>query len=213
MRPRTSLEAPTSLPHRHANGNLSDVAGSPTWADIRKEFDESLGYVRQDIKWLQEHDCGLNYTVALLVGCGCEMLAAARGDKKRRGERVFAELLPAGDWCLLSDSLYTALRDGLAHGFDTKHLIVDGQAFQIYISWRHPKVIEIRRVNNGLGLWIGVQALATALCAEIGKFEKLLQQNEAARRLFRQAWEYQRLAPLNQKEAAAWRKLAAPFQP
>jgi hypothetical protein len=184
---------------------------SPSWANVKKEFDESLGYVRQDIMWLQKHDCGLNYTVALHVGCGCEMLAAARGEKKRRGDRVFAKLLPAGDWRLLSDRLYTALRDGLAHGFDTKHLNVDGQAFQIYIAWRHPNVIEIRRVREGLRLWVGIQVLAAALCTEIGEFEKELQQDETVRKLFRQACEYQRLAPLNQNEAAAWRRLAAPL--
>ena len=182
---------------------------SPAWSDIKKEFDESLGYVRQDIRWLQKHDCGLNYTVALLVGCGCEMLAAARGDKKRRGERVFAQLLPPGDWRLLSDCLYTSLRDGLAHGFDTKHLYVDSQAIQIYVSWGHRKLIEIRRVSGGLGLWVGIQALAAALCAEIDAFETVLQQDETARVLFKQACDYQRLARLNQNEAAVWRRLVA----
>jgi hypothetical protein len=185
------------------------MAESLSWADIKKEFDESLGYVRQDIRWLREHDSGLNYTVALLIGCGCEMLAAASGDKNRRGERVFAELLPAGDWRLLAKRLYTALRDGLAHGFDTKHLDVDNQTIQIYISWRHPEMIEIQRVDGGLGLWVGVQPLAAALCAKIDESENVLQQDETARKLFRQACEYQRCAPLNQNEAAAWRRLAA----
>jgi len=84
-----------------------------SWANIKKEFDDSVGYIRQDLRWLQSHQSGLNYTVLLLVGCGCEMLAAIGGDKKRRGEKVFAELLPAGDWRLLATRLYTALRDGL----------------------------------------------------------------------------------------------------
>jgi hypothetical protein len=122
---------------------------------------------------------------------------------------VFAELLPAGDWRLLGDKLYTALRDGLAHGFDTKHLHVDNQSTQIYISWRHPEVIEIQRFDGGLGLLVGVQPLAAALCAKIDGFEQVLQQDEVARKLFRQACEYQRLAPLNQNEAEAWRRLAA----
>jgi hypothetical protein len=185
------------------------MADSLSWTEIKKEFDESLGYVRQDIRWLREHDCGLNYTVVLLIGCGCEMLAAASGDKKRRGEKVFAELLPAGGWRLLADRLYSALRDGLAHGFDTKHLDVDNRTIQIYISWRHPEVIEIQRVNGGLGLWVGVQPLAAALCGRIDDFEHLLKQDETARARFWQAHEYRRVAQLNQNEAAAWRELAA----
>ena len=182
---------------------------SLSWPDIKTEFDESLGYVRQDIRWLQQHNSDLNYTVALLVGCGCEMLAAAGGDKRRRGEAVFAELLPVGDWRLLANRLYTALRDGLAHGFDTKHLDVDGQAIQIHISSLYQEVIAIQRFDKGLRLWVGVEHLADALCAQIDKFENVLQQDESARKRFREACEYQRLAALNQNEAAAWRRLAA----
>jgi len=189
------------------------MAVSLSWADIKKDFDESLGYVRQDVEWLQKHDCGLNYTVALLIGCGCEMLAAASGDAKRRGERVLESMLPPGDWRLLGDRLYTALRDGLAHGFDTKHLDVDNQMIQIYISWRSTEVIEIQRVDGGLGVRLGVQPLAAALCAEIDKLEYVLQQDEPARKRFLRACEYQRLAPLNKNEAAAWRRLAASVRP
>jgi hypothetical protein len=179
-----------------------------TYADIKEEFDYSLGYVRQDIRWLQLHNSSLNYTVALLIGCGCEMLAAAQGDKKRRGRNVLAELLPAGDWRLLADRLYTALRDGLAHGFDTKHLSVDGKVIQIYASWNHPVVIEMMCSAGGVvGVKVGVQALANALCAKIDEFEKLLQQDEGARQHFREASQHQRLAMLNQNEVEAWRRL------
>lgn len=181
-----------------------------TYADIKYEFDVSLGYVRQDIRWLLEKDSSLNYTVALLIGCGCEMLAAAaKGDKKRRGEYVLAELLPPGDWRLLADTLYTALRDGLAHGFDTKHLVVDGKPIQIYMTWRWPGLVEMMCEPSGvIGVRIGTQVLAKALCAKIDEFEKLLQQDEAARQQFKTASEHQRLALLNQNELAAWRRLA-----
>jgi hypothetical protein len=178
-----------------------------TYADIEDEFDYSLGYVRQDIAWLRQHNSGLNYTVGLLIGCGCEMLAAGGGDKKRRGENVFAELLPPGDWRLLAERLYTALRDGLAHGFDTKHLDVDGQTIQIYISWSNTEIIQIQRVPKALGLYIGVQPLAQALCTKIDEFERTLKIDEAARERFKAASKYQRLATLDKNEAEAWRRL------
>ena len=99
---------------------------------VQREFKESLGYLKQDLKWLLEKKSNLNYTIALLIGCGCEMLAACAGDRKRLGERVFAELLPPTDELqVLADRLYSALRDGLAHGFDTKHLRVGGKEHQI----------------------------------------------------------------------------------
>jgi len=177
------------------------------WADIKKEFDDSVGYIRQDLRWLQSHDTGLNYTVLLLVGCGCEMLAAIGGDEKRRGEKIFAELLPSGDWQILAKRLYTALRDGLAHGFDTKHLNVDGLTVQLFISWRQRSAIELRSMDAGYGVYIGAQPMVDALCGMIDKLETLLQQGEAARHRFKTAAEYQRTAPLNQNEADAWRRL------
>lgn len=179
-----------------------------TYSDIKQEFDVSLGYVRQDIRWLLQSGSSLNYTVALLIGCGCEMLAAAKGDNKRRGQYVLAELLPAGDWRLIADRLYTALRDGLAHGFDTKHLVVDGKPIQIYMTWRWPGLVEIMCESGGvIGVRIGTVVLANALCAKIDEFEKLLQQDEAARQQFKTASEYQRLAHFNRKELAAWQRL------
>jgi hypothetical protein len=62
------------------------VAATPhplTWKDIDDEFKRSLGYVRADIEWLIDRNSDLNYTIALLVGGGCEMLAAAEGETTR----------------------------------------------------------------------------------------------------------------------------------
>jgi hypothetical protein len=185
------------------------MSNTLSWADIKKEFDDSVGYIRQDLRWLQSHNSGLNYTVLLLVGCGCEMLAAIGGDDRRRGEKVFAELLPAGDWRLLAARLYTALRDGLAHGFDTKHLNVDELTVQLYISWSQRTAIALHQMDTGYGVYIGAQPMVDALCGEVDSLETLLQQDEAARHRFKTAAEYQRTAPLNQNEAAAWGRLAA----
>lgn len=176
-----------------------------SFADIKEEFDETLGYIRQDIKWLLDKDSGLNYTIALLVGCGCEALAACRGDTKRKGEMVFAELLPSGELQILATRLYGALRDGLAHGFDTKHILADGTQHQIYLNSRGPQGIAVVKNSRGIGLRIGIRSLAESLCAKITDFETLLRQDEDARRRFQAA--HQRAADLNKDEAAAWRAM------
>jgi hypothetical protein len=176
-----------------------------SFADIKEEFDETLGYIRQDITWLLNKDSGLNYTIALLVGCGCEALAACLGDTKRRGEMVFAELLPSGALQVLATRLYGALRDGLAHGFDTKHISADGTEHQIYLDSRGPQRIAVVNNNRGIGLRIGIRSLAESLCAKITDFETLLRQDEGARRHVQNA--HQRTADLNKDEAAAWREM------
>ena len=181
---------------------------SLSFADIKKEFDESLGYIRNDITAVRHGKHTVNYTVALLIGCGCEMLAAGRSDRKHP-EKILAELLPPGDWRLLAAKLHTALRNGLAHGFDTKYLQVDGATIQIYISWGYHEAIGTQRVPGGLGLYIGIQPLAEALCAKIGQFEETLRRDEPARRRFKDACEYQRIVKLSPNAAAAWRRLVA----
>lgn len=178
------------------------------FAVVMQEFDETLGYIREDLRWLLEKRSSLNYTIALLIGCGCEMLAACAGDRKRFGERVFAELLPREkELQVLADRLYSALRDGLAHGFDTKHLWVDGKEHQIYLSSQGMQGFSIIKNDRGIGLLIGIGALAEALCVKITELEDRLKNNEDARQRFMDA--RQRTADLNSAEATAWRTLVA----
>lgn len=136
------------------------------------------------------------------------MLAACGGDKKRLEERIFAELLPASPEAqVLAARLYSALRDGLAHGFDTKHLWVDGKEHQIYLAALGRQDVTIVRNERGIGLRIGIGALANALCVKITAFEVLLEHDEDASRRFMEA--RQRAADLNGTEAAASRALVA----
>jgi hypothetical protein len=173
----------------------------PTFAEIKGEFDETLGYIRGDLDWLIKNKPNLHYSVALLVGCGCEMLAASRDHRKRHGEVVFAELLPPGDWQVLATTLYGALRDGLAHGFDTKHILVDGKEHQICLNSTAPTQFTFRDSGRGLILSIEIKSIAGALCAKITDLENLLKQDAEARERFMKA--RQRPAKLSQDEATA----------
>jgi hypothetical protein len=179
---------------------------SLSFADIEKEFDESLGYIKNDISALCRQNEKVNYTVALLVACGCEVLAVGRGDRKRPHD-VFAELLPTNDWKALAKPLYEALRNGLAHKFDTKHLHVDGQRIQIYFFWTRKKIVDIR--PGGTGLFIGTRPLGALLCTKIEEFRQKLQTDAAARELFRRAYKSQNMTGCSTTETAAWKRLLA----
>jgi hypothetical protein len=106
---------------------------------------------------------------------------------------------------VLAERLYSALRDGLAHGFDTKHLRVDGMEHQIYLASLGSQEIAIQKNRRGIGLRIGIGLLAEGLCAKITDFEKQLLLEEDVRQRFMYA--RQRTADLNTNEAAAWRAL------
>ena len=90
------------------------------------------------------------------------MLAACRDPKKRNGEIVFAELLPAGDWQVLATRLYGALRDGLAHGFDTKHIFVDGKEHQICLNSSEQAQFAFRNSDRGLVLSVQIKFIAAS---------------------------------------------------
>jgi hypothetical protein len=174
-----------------------------SYADIEKEFEESLGYIHNDIEWLQKNDSKLNYTVALLVGCACEALADAGASTSK--ERILAEVLPAGDWQQLAKPLFDALRNGLAHSFDTKHLHVGAAEIQIHISWTKKDVVSIVKTQNGLGLLIGIQPIADLIRGKINDFKQVLRTDEAARRRFRAAMRRDRTVscPID-----VWKRLA-----
>ena len=178
---------------------------APTFAEIEQEFNESLGYVRNDIIALCRQDEKVNYTVALLVGCGCEILANALGDRIQPHD-VLAELLPTEDWKTLAKPLYKALRNGLAHKFDTKHLHIDGQIIQVYFSWSQAEIVLVRL--GGQGLFIGTRPLGTVLCSKIEELHQKLKEDLAAREQFRRAYERETITKCSAIETAAWKRLA-----
>ncbi len=179
---------------------------SLSFADIEKEFDESLGYIKNDISALCRQNQTVNYTVALLVGVGCEFLAEGRGDRKQPHE-VFAELLPTDDWKAFAKPLYEAVRNGLAHKFDTKHLLIGGQRIQIYVSWTGQQIVDIGL--GGTGLFICIRLLGALLCTKIEEFRQKLQDDPAARESFRQAYKDQDWTRCSEPETAAWKRLVA----
>lgn len=178
-----------------------------SFEDIEKLFNESLGYIRSDIGALRSGEHPSNYTIMLLVCCACEMLAAARGDRKHP-ERILAEILPPGDWRRLAAKLYWALRNGLAHGFDTR-FFVDGKAIRIYISWTSKAVIETRHMLGHSLPRIGIQPVAQAICTKIDEFKETLRVDVDARDRFRRVCEFERTGVLNKEETAVWRRLCS----
>jgi hypothetical protein len=134
------------------------------------------------------------------------MLAAARGDRKHP-EKVLAEILEP-QWKPLADALFTALRHGLAHGFDTKHIVVDGVSHQIYMGWSEPRPFRLHRMAGTCRLFVGTRSLAGILCNKIDELEVRLRREPDARKVwYDKAHRHQRERKLNGVEEEAWRKL------
>jgi hypothetical protein len=153
------------------------------FSEIKHEFDVTLGYIRDDINALCSGKQTLNYTVGLLIGVACEALedAGAYPDKKT----VLADLLPDDDWRRLK--LFDALRNGLAHNFDTKHVYVDDRQIQIYMVWSLPTPIAIGMRNGEEVLEIGTCVLGSGICSKINDFRAKLQNDSAACETFKRS--------------------------
>lgn len=154
-----------------------------SYREIEHEFSVTLGYIRDDINALCRGSERLNYTVALLVGVACEALedAGAYPDKIL----VLSELLPDSDWRKLTRVLFEALRHGLAHNFDTKHINIDGKLVQIYMAWDLPHPIEIKMQGDEEQIRIGTRVLGIGICKKIEEFRAKLRNDADARERFR----------------------------
>ena len=158
--------------------NEADV----TFAQISREFDETFGYVRQDIAAIRRTDLGLNYTVALLICCACEMLAWHRSLK---ADQVFTSLLPDEErWRLLGKKIFKALRNGLAHKFRPNTVKAGSEQWRFSIAWQDGppvKVIRTKKTDEPNWLQPNAKVLEERLTAQINAYHEELRTSASAR--------------------------------
>ena len=155
---------------------------SVSFAEIKQEFDETLGYIRQDMRALGESDLHLNYTLALLICCACDSIAWHRD---LRDYEVFVSLL-ADPFKPIGKSMFEGIRNGLAHRFRPDTVVIGDRRCRFTLSWKdatHLSVIEGEpdwlRLNN--------RALTVAIVQQIDQYEAELKHDngEALRVDFR----------------------------
>jgi hypothetical protein len=142
-----------------------------------------------------------------LVAVACETLAAARKERSQP-EKILAEALPP-NWGPLVRRLFDAIRNGLAHGFDTKHIVVDAIRHQVYMQCEGTVSVEIIHSAGGILLCIRPRILAELICVKIDELKKLLRRDAAARKIwFDKVHRHKREAQLETKEEkTAWKSL------
>jgi hypothetical protein len=175
------------------------------FAEIRDEFNQTFGYVRQDIQAIIAQNPSLHYTLGLLICCACEMLAEHKSLKEHE---VFTSLLPAtNSYPVIGKSMWDALRNGLAHGFRPKTLRIGSHQWRFSICHEGPLV----RVTEGEPNWLrlNVKTLNELVSAKINAYEEELRQSPSARLEFRNrhASTDVRPIPSGTREAEAWRSL------
>jgi hypothetical protein len=156
--------------------------------EIEKEFAETFGYVRQDIAEILKRNLGLNYTIALLVCCACEMLTWHRGLRDDQAYEVFTSLLLDTDpYKAVGKTLWEALRNGLAHKFRPDTIRIAGDELRFTISSRSgggPLLSVIKGRPNWIHL--NIRAFASRVISQVDAYEQELRTSADARLSFHQ---------------------------
>jgi len=154
--------------------------------EVEKEFKETFGYVRQDIAEILKKDLGLNYTIALLVCCACEMLTWHRGLRDDQAYEVFTSLLPDTEpYKAVGKTLWEALRNGLAHKFRPDTIRIENDEWRFTISSQPGPHMS---VTKGQPHWIhlNIRAFSSRVISQIDAYEQQLRTNADARLSFHQ---------------------------
>ena len=155
--------------------------------EIEEEFNQTFGYVRQDIAELLKNERPLHYTVALLVCCACEMLTWHRGLRDNQAHEIFTSLLPDSDpYKAVGKTLWEVLRNGLAHNFrpDTIRIEEDEWRFKISSRRNGPLMTVAKGQPNWMNL--NIRAFSLRLIPQIDDYEQELRTSADARLGFRE---------------------------
>ena len=141
-----------------------------SYEDIRGSFERVRDYFSFDLRLLSNEDHGGNYVTALLICCVSETLSRLKYGKKN-GVRFFAEEMLPDKWWPVAPNLFDAMRNGIAHFYETKRIRVRDKVIDIYISWREKPHLEFS--DDKARLYLNIQSMA-------GQTLKLLERYEVS---------------------------------
>jgi hypothetical protein len=178
-----------------------------TFENIRNEFSELRNLILNDLKIIRGAPKGGNYAAALLVVTACEAAGTLRYGRKDGGFDFFRDYLVPEKWRSVSNSIYNALRNGLAHSFLTKAILkTDDKPIELGISWSKENHFEYdsRRAT----LFINIQEISKNLREAFEQYEWELEQNAELRDKFITWRKKQRVFEVeDQSEKEAWKML------
>ena len=152
--------------------------------EIQAEFNETFGYIRQDIAELLKTNLGLNYTIALLVCCACEMLTWHRDLRGDQAYEIFTSLLPDTEsYKAAGKTLWEALRNGLAHKFRPDTIKIGDEQWRFTISSQAGSHIS---VTKGQPHWmhLNIRVFSLRVISQIDAYEQELRTSADARFAF-----------------------------
>jgi hypothetical protein len=146
---------------------------------IEPHFVKVRSFVLNDLRRILRLRVGGNYAAGLIIVCACEEVARLWCDR-REGELIFARMLPP-KWYPVRKSLYKALRNGLAHFYETQAISLHESCIKLSISWREKPHLTFSDKGE---LYLNVRSMARELRKVFAAFESELRGDAALRDQF-----------------------------
>jgi hypothetical protein len=180
-----------------------------TYPQIEKRFNKLRRYITGDLRRLVKQPKGGQYLAAFLIACACETVGWFKYGNNQSGARVLAgELLPP-KFRRVAPSLYDAMRNGIAHRYETKTICIGDKRLDIGISWRKKPHLGFSRRKDVI--FLNVQLLARQVYRMFSKYKRELEADAALREKFYESmnrkWEKKFDNPREKQELEAWERL------
>lgn len=175
-----------------------------SYEDIRETFEKVRDYFTYDLKLLSGQSEGGNYITALLIACACETLARFRYGQPN-GAQFFAKEMLTDEWQPVAPSLFDAMRNGIAHCYETKPIRIGNRLIDIGIAWRkHP---HLQFSYDKKILYLNIQTMAEQILNLLKEYESSLKADQQLRLQFFKAMKTDWTKKTDGDELNAWKKL------
>jgi hypothetical protein len=154
-----------------------------SYDEIRDRFDTLRRFLLDDLDLVVTQPVGGNYAAVLLITAACDAVGRLRYGTRAGGEPFFAEYLLPARWRPVGAQLFDALRNGLAHAYDTKIVVQIGdRPIEVVVSRREDVHLSFDAAD--CRLFVNVEALTTQLKAARVKYDGQLKQSAEFRDRF-----------------------------
>ena len=123
---------------------------------VRETFAQIRRFVTADLGAILALDPGGNYAAALLIAVACEALSRLTN---RPTDFYLTEILKRrGLRRELAEDVAEALRNGIAHSYDTRYVEAGSLRVELIVSWGAEPHLSMRQ--NPPGLYLNVRTMA-----------------------------------------------------
>ncbi|HSL03489.1 MAG TPA: hypothetical protein VK901_08125 [Nitrospiraceae bacterium] len=174
------------------------------YSRIKTRYKRVRHFLTNDLKLLVIQPSGGNYLAAFMIACACETISWFRYGTNK-GDSIFAEKLLSPAWQPVASSLYDAMRNWIAHRYETKTLRIADKRLEIGISWKKKPHLSFSR--NRKVVFLNIQTLSEQVFHMLDEYEEELKTNSSLRERFYQSMKGKWQQKPDGGELEAWKTI------